>query len=110
MAEMNKIKGLVVGQYGEAISLTVVDRNGNPVDVSTYTGIQVILRDPFSIKTLTYTGTFVLDGTDGKIRFTPAEGDIDRDGDWEGQIVFTKSSVNTPTRVFTVSVEKRLGT
>lgn len=109
MAEMNKIKGLVVGQYGEAISLTVIDKNGNAVDISAYTsGITVTLRDPKSLKTLSYAGSFVTDGTDGKVRFTPASGDLDRYGIWEGQIKLDKASASAYTRVFDVEVEKKL--
>lgn len=108
--ELNKIKGIVVGQYGESISLTVVDKNGSAVDISSYTsGTTVTLRDPFSLKTLSYAGSFVSDGTDGKVKFTPASGDIDRSGTWEGQIELTKSGVVKPTRVFTLEIEKRLG-
>lgn len=109
MTEMNKIKGLVVGQYGEGVSLTVVDKNGNAIDISAYTsGITVYLRDPQSLKTLTYTGSFVTDGTDGKVLFTPASGDIDRAGRWEGQIKLDKTSASALTRVFDVEVDKKL--
>lgn len=109
MAELNKIKGLVVGQYGESVSLTVVDKNGNAVDISTYTsGIAVVLRDPKSLKTITFSGSFVTDGTDGKVRFTPTSGDLDRPGTWEGQISLTKAGTVARTRVFDVEVEKAL--
>ncbi len=110
MAELNKIKGLVVGQYGESISLTVVDKNGNAVNISTYTtALQVTLRDPQTLKTLSYSASFVTDGTDGKVRFTPAAGEIDRDGVWEGQIKLSKSTADAFTKVFSVEIEKRLG-
>lgn len=109
MVELNKIKGLVVGQYGESVSLTVVDKNGSVVDISTYTsGITVSLRDPKSLKTVAFTGTFVTDGTDGKVRFTPASGDLDRPGTWEGQITLTKASTVARTRVFSVEIDKAL--
>lgn len=106
---MNKIKGLVVGQYGESISLTVVDKNGNAVDISAYTsGTTVVLRDPKSLKTLSYGGSFVTDGTDGKVSFTPSSGDIDRPGTWEGQITLTKAAATARTRVFDVEIDKAL--
>jgi hypothetical protein len=109
MAELNKIRGLVVGQYGESISLTVVDKNGSTVDISTYTsGITVTFRDPKSLKTVAFTGTFVTDGTDGKVKFTPATGDLDRPGMWEGQIALEKASAVALTRVFEVEIDKAL--
>lgn len=110
-AELNKIKGLVVGQFGESVSLTVVDKNGSAVDISSYTtSLQVVLRDPLTLKTLTYSdASFYSDGTDGKVVFTPASGDIDRSGEWEGQIKLEKSTGVALTRVFIVYVDKRLG-
>jgi hypothetical protein len=108
MAEIGRIKGVVVGQYGQAISLTVVDRRGNAVDISTYTTITVSLRDPFTLKTLTYSASFITDGTNGQIQFTPATGDIDRSGDWEGQISLDKATARALTSVFTVEIQKRL--
>lgn len=109
MAEIGKIKGLVVGQYGEAIILTVVDKNGTAVDVSAYTtSITVTLRDPYTLKTVSSTGSFVTSGTDGKIQFTPASGEIDRAGTWEGQIKLEKASAIALTSIFDVEIERKL--
>jgi hypothetical protein len=110
MAEINKITGIVVGQYGEAISLTVVDKNGNAVNISSYTtSISVTIRDPLTLNSKTYSGSFVTDGTNGQIQFTPSAGDIDRPGTWEGQIKLEKASAIALTRVFTLEVDKRIG-
>ena len=110
MAEINKIKGIVVSQYGEAISLTVVDKNGQAIDISAYTtAITVYLRDPQTLKLVTCTASFITNGTDGKIQFIPAAGDIDRDGIWEGQIKMEKVAAIAPTQVFSVDVSKLLG-
>lgn len=110
MAEINKITGIVVGQFGEAISLTVVNKLGTAVDISSYTtSISVTIRDPLTLTSRTYSGSFVTDGTDGKIQFTPSAGDIDRPGVWEGQIKLEKASAIAITRVFTIEVDKRLG-
>lgn len=109
MAEINKIEGITVGQYGDAITLTVVDKNGTAVDVSAYTtSLLVTLRDPHTLKSVACTGSFVTDGTDGKIQFTPAAGDIDRPGKWEGQIKLEKASAIAITRIFTLEVERKL--
>lgn len=110
MAEINKITGVVVGQYGDAISLTVVDKNGAAVDISVYTtSIQVTLRDPYTLKSVTSIASFTTDGTNGQIQFTPAAGDLDRPGLWEGQIRFERASAMAFTKVFTLDIEKRLG-
>lgn len=109
MAQLNKIEGIVTGQYGEAIQLQVVDDDGNAVDISSYTTSKVVtLRDPFTLKTLSLAATFVTTGTDGKIQFTPAAGNIDRPGTWEGQVKLEAASAVALTRIFDVEVEKRI--
>lgn len=109
-SELNKVTGIVAGQYGEAIILTIVDSNSIPVDCSTYTTSKTItLRDPFTLKALTYAVTFVTNGADGQITFTPSSGDIDRAGTWEGQVELQSGTGRAVTQLFTVEVVKRLG-
>jgi len=85
MAELNKIKGMVVGEYGVAKQLTIVDDDGVAIDISSYTTSKVVtLKAPFNMKTVTLTATFVTTGTDGKITFTPAAGEVSIPGIWEG--------------------------
>lgn len=107
---MTTITGFNVGQYGEPVVLTIIDSQGNVVDISAYTSTkQVLLQSPDSLKLVTYTATFVNTGTDGQIQFTPASGDIDRDGDWNGQVILTKANASNKTVLFTFSVGKSLG-
>jgi hypothetical protein len=111
MAEINKITGVVVGQFGEAIQLTVVDNNGIAINVSSYTGTKnLYIRPPDALKTVTYTWSFVSDGTNGQIQFTPAAStEIDRPGTWKGQAVFKiGSSVVAKTVLFDMIVEEAL--
>lgn len=109
MAEINRIRGVVVGQYGEALQFTIVDKDGNAVDISAYNQTKTAtLRDQFTLKTLSYTATFVTDGTNGQIQFTPASGDIDRPGDWELQFTLTSITAKRLTAVAVVGVEKAL--
>lgn len=109
MAEIGKIKGIVAGQYGDAIILTVVDKDGTAVDISSYTtSITVTLRDIFTLKTVNSTGSFVSDGTDGRVQFTPAAGELDRAGTWEGQIKLEKASAVAMTKVFSIEIERKL--
>lgn len=112
MPEINKIKGITVGQFGDTIQLQVVDKNGQAVDISAYTGTKTVtLRDTFTLKTLSYTATFVTDGTDGEFQFTPtAATEIDRAGKWEGQLkLLIGSSAAAYTVVFEVDVERKIG-
>ena len=104
MAVANQITGFNVGQYGEAIPLTVVDINGNAINISSYTGAQVVLRSPDYLKTVTYTAYYTNGGTDGNLYFTPQTGDIDRRGDWLGQLVLTATGLISKTVEFTLTV------
>lgn len=109
MNELNVIKGLTAGQFGEDVQLQISDDDAVAVDISSYTGITVYLRDPFTLKLLNYTGSFVNSGTDGLIKFTPtAATEIDRPGVWEGQVRLTAASVQAFTSLFTVTVQKAI--
>lgn len=109
MPEINKITGIVAGQFGDAIQLVVVDEDGQPVDISGYNSTKTTaLRSPHTLKTNSYATTFVTDGTNGQVQFTPATGEIDREGKWEGQIKLTSASATALTVVFQVIVEKKI--
>jgi hypothetical protein len=109
MTTLNRITGIVVGQYGSAIPLTIVDDDGQVVDVSSYTGITVRLISPDARTTLEFTGAEVGDGTDGEISFTPTSSNtFDRDGTWEGQVQFTATGILVLTVIFEMEVEKKI--
>lgn len=94
VTEIDKIKGLVVGQGGEALQFTVVDSDGNAVDISSFNStLTAYLRDQYGLITKNYTLTFVGAGTDGQVKFTPTAGDIDRAGVWLLQFKLTKTGV-----------------
>lgn len=85
--EVNTIKGMFVGEYGEDITITLVDEDGAAVNVSAYTeAISVKLRSPDELKLVTVNAAFSTDGTNGVIVMVPISGDIDRPGKWTGQI------------------------
>lgn len=109
MATLNQVTGLVKGQYGSSIPLTVVDDEGNVIDISSYTGITIRALSPDARTTLEFTGAFVGDGTDGQFSFTPASNNtFDRDGTWEGQVQFTASGILVLTVIFEMEVEKKI--
>jgi baseplate upper protein BppU len=110
MAEVNKITGLVVGQYGTALQFTIVDANGSAVDISSYaTAKTAYLRSPYDNKLVTHDATFVTDGTNGQIKFTPATGEIDRPGLWTLQFKLATASAVVYTSIASVLVERALG-
>lgn len=109
MAVVNKISGLVVGQYGSTIPLTIVDDEGVAVDVSSYTGITIKAISPDARTTLSFTGSFISSGTDGRIQFTPGSSNtFDRDGTWDGQVQFTAGGILALTVVFEMEIIKKI--
>ena len=108
----NYIDKIFVGQFGEAITITIVDSDGVAVDISGYDGTkQVIVRSPDAQKTVTWTASFGTDGTNGVITVTPATGEIDRKGIWKGQCKFQNAGATLVaySKIFDMVVEKSLG-
>jgi len=109
MTTLNKLTGVVVGQYGTAIVLEAVDDDGIVIDLSSYTAVSVRAISDDAQKTLSFTGALVGGGTSGQFSFTPAVANFfDRSGTWKGQAEFTKTSVVDLTIVFEIIVEKRI--
>ena len=106
MTKLNSITGVVQGEFGRDITLVVVDSQNDSLDVSTYTSKTATLRPPDKAKTLSLNCDFTTDGTDGSLYFTPEDGDIDKYGEWEGQLVLTKTGVEVRTLTFIMDVEK----
>lgn len=92
-AKANLIENVIVGEYGYPVFLHLVDENNDDQDIRAYDTFQVILRSPDDLKTVTYTATLFSDGSDGKLYFTPASGDIDRSGTWHGMVKLTDTGV-----------------
>lgn len=110
MTIVNKLLGVKVGEYGNTITLTLVNDAGTAVDISAFTTAKTVtLESPDHIKKVTCTGSFSgNNGTDGVITFAPASGDIDREGDWTGQVELEAASARALSDIFTISVERRL--
>lgn len=109
MTQLNKVTGLVHGQYGTPIVLTVVDDDGIVIDLSSYTGVTVRAIGPDGRTTLSFTGALVGGGTGGQFSFTPTSNNtFDRDGIWEGQVQFTATSILVLTVVFELDVDKKI--
>lgn len=106
--DMNKITGLISGQFGKVVPLTVVDEEGTATDLSAYTAVLVRAISPDARTTLSFTGAFV-SATGGQISFTPSSiNTFDRDGTWEGQVQFSDTGVLALTVIFDMEVEKKI--
>jgi len=96
--------GIHVDDYGYNLELTVNDKDtGSALDISTYTTLRYLLRDPAGATT-TKTAAFKTNGTDGVLTYTIADGDIDQTGRWriQAQIVTGSSVLTSDEVVFTV--------
>jgi hypothetical protein len=92
-----------VGDIGTAIRVTVTDR-GTAVNLSTYTTLELIFRNPDGTVT-TQTADFTTSGTDGQIEYvTQTVNDLDVPGPWKVQarVVSSSGRWKTAYGLFTV--------
>jgi hypothetical protein len=109
MATINKITGIVEGQYGTAIALQVVDDEGQVVNLSSYTGATVRTVSPDARTTLSFTATLIGGGAGGQFSFTPTSANtFDRDGIWKAQVQFTATDILSLTIIFEIEVDRKL--
>lgn len=100
------IRGFVSGAYGQTHAVTLKDFSGTAQDVSTYTTKQVIFRSPDGKKTITCTGAFASDGSDGIITWSFSSGSpLDRQGIWQGQTVLTATGKELRSYQFDAEVD-----
>lgn len=109
MSDINVITGVVTGEFGSPILVTLVDERGNIRDLSGFTDVSVTVRSPDRLKSVTLSASFVTDGVDGKVQFSPADGDISQAGTWDGQItLLINTGVVAKTMKFKMPVEESL--
>jgi len=77
-----------VDDYGWIGKLTL-QQDGTALDISSYTTLQYILKDPSKV-TSTKVAAFDSDGTDGILKYTIAAADIDEVGNWYVQARVSK--------------------
>ena len=97
-----------VDDYGTPFTLTIYDYSNAVLDLSNSLTRQIIFIKPDTSQIVT-TGSFVTDGTDGKIRYTSASGLLDTAGEWgiQGRIVFANGSWSTEVQGFVVSANTK---
>jgi len=99
-------QNITVDDYGYNCKLRVV-KSGVAQDLSEYTSQQFIFRSPRG-QVATKTAGFDTDGTDGVLRDTVADGDIDEIGEWQVQARVSTTSVELTTEALTFRVKKRI--
>lgn len=103
------LRGFVAGEFGKTNTITLKDFSGRAQNVSAYTTKQVIFRSPDGKKTITCTGAFATDGSDGMVTWSFSSGaPLDRQGLWESQVVLTASGKELRSYVFDVECDKEL--
>jgi len=87
------LANIVSGDYGQVIQLTVLDTDtGGAGDVSGYaTSQSMVFRDPDGNEE-TKVATFVTDGSDGLVKYTLVDGDIDERGNWNVRVILTSAT------------------
>ena len=104
---MSHNQPIFAGDIGTIFELTIeesIDGIDTVVNVSSATTRQLIFRKPDQ-SVLTKTASFTTDGTDGKIRYVTAPGDIDTAGQWivQGKVVMPSGTFYSSMIGFKVS-------
>ena len=66
----------------------VVDQSGNPINLSTATGLTFLLQYPDELTSVSVTGAFLTDGSDGRVTFNAQAGSLFQDGFYAIQFQF----------------------
>ena len=92
-----------VGDVGTRFELTLEDGDGNAVDISSATTLQLVFRKPDGT-VLEVTATLSGAGTDGKLYYDSVDGDIDLAGQWRVQayVLMTGFEGHSGEKLFTV--------
>ena len=110
MSTAGVIRDIVVGNYGQTIIVAAKNRDGDTLDLSTYTGTKTLYaRSPNGNKVVDAAVSFVTDGSNGQMSFAFASGDIDQDGTWLGQVKLQKTGADLKSVPFIIEVELTLG-
>jgi len=107
--KVTDLTGVVRGQFGVAIPLTILDADGLAVDISAYTGAVLRAVSPDAHTTVQITAAIVT-ATAGAITVTPdtPSASFDRDGTWKAQIQLTATNKLAMTEVFEIEVDNKL--
>jgi hypothetical protein len=92
-----------VGDIGTIFLATIIDQDGNVVDLSSASSLKIIFQNP-SRTGKSVTALLYSDGTDGKIYYVLQDKDIDESGVWsyQGVIVIGSDTWHSSVVQFTV--------
>lgn len=93
-----------VGDVGTDFNITVLNKRGQPVDVSALSGgIIFNFKKPDGTQ-IERSGSIVGDGTDGIVTYRTISGDIDLHGSWKLQVFLNTSSKQLHSSVLKFTV------
>ena len=92
--------------FGHIGKLTCKE-DGSAADISTYTTKQFVMTDPAGAATIK-TAAFDSDGSDGILKYTLIDGDIDLSGNWQVQARIIKAGVEITSEPLKFFVGPRL--
>jgi len=106
---INDLTGVVRGQFGVAIPLSIIDGDGLAVDISSYTSAVLRATSPDAHTTVQITAAIVT-ATAGAITVTPdtPSASFDRDGTWKAQVQLIATNKLAMTEVFEIEVGRKI--
>lgn len=103
------LTGIIEGEFGKTITLTLKNAAGTAQDISSFTTRTVEFRKPRGAGVgLTKTATFTTDGINGKLDVSFASGDVTEEGLWKGQVRLEKTGEETRSEIFEMPVGEQI--
>jgi hypothetical protein len=97
-----------VGDNNTTHEITIKDQEDAVVDLSAASSMTVLYLKPGSAGTFTKTGTYVTDGTDGKLKTTFLSADLDVKGSYKWQVTLVFPQGTWRTDLHTLEVHANL--
>lgn len=96
-----------VGDVGTIFEATVKDQDGNPVNISAQTALEMNFKDPDGTY-VSKAAVFSSDGLDGKCRYVGEAGFLTMEGTWERQVKVTLPTGEWYSEITTFIVYRNL--
>jgi len=88
--------------YGNDIILTFTDEDGNALDISDASSVNLVVGDLDGSTFITKSMSFVSDGSDGQVKFSFNSGDITVSGYYDAVIQVNYSDGRRSSKPFTI--------
>lgn len=106
--ESDQTPCIFVGDIGTVFKFTIKDENGDIVDISSASLLQVTFKKPLNAGNLVKSAILFTDGTDGICKYTTVAGDIDTDGEWRVQVYVIVGTQSLHSTIQTFMVKANL--